>query len=73
MNLRLFIPAALIGAVVGLAIGFTVHKATGELGDFSVWISPTHYFGRPLEALIWMIGGIIVALAAAYLRTANSK
>jgi LDH2 family malate/lactate/ureidoglycolate dehydrogenase len=68
MNPRLFLAGAVIGAVLGLAIGYVTHKATGGLGDFFVWINPEHFFGRFHDAMSWMIGGIVVGIAATFLR-----
>jgi hypothetical protein len=63
-----------IGAVVGLAIGYTVHRATGHSENFVTWINPlstiSYYW---TDGLAWMIGGIIVGLAAAYLPPKNSN
>jgi hypothetical protein len=63
-----------IGAVVGLAIGYTVHRATGHSEDFITWINPlstiSYYW---TDGLAWMMGGIIVGLAAASLPPRNSN
>jgi hypothetical protein len=63
-----------IGAVVGLAIGYTVHRATGHSENFIAWINPlssiSYYW---TGGFAWMIGGIIVGLAASYLLPENSN
>jgi hypothetical protein len=63
-----------IGAVVGLAIGYTVHRATGHSENFITWINPlstiSYYW---TDGLAWMMGGIIVGLAAASLPPRNSN
>jgi hypothetical protein len=70
MYLRRLVASAVIGAVLGLAIGYVAYKATGGLFDFSGWITQFG-FGRPLDALLWALGGAIVGAAAAYLRNLN--
>jgi hypothetical protein len=51
MKVRIFIPAVLIGAVFGLAIGFTVHQATTYGTDnFAVWVSDV-YSGYNYDSL----------------------
>jgi hypothetical protein len=63
-----------IGAVVGLAIGYTVHRATGHSENFITWINPlstiSYYW---TDGLAWMMGGLIVGLAAASLPPRNSN
>jgi H+/Cl- antiporter ClcA len=73
MNLRIFIPAIVIGAVVGLAVGYITFKATGGRVDFVVWISPDHPSGHATDALMWMIGAMVVAGAVAFLRRGISN
>lgn len=62
MNTRL-LSILIIGAVVGLAIGFSVNvHSRGSL--FFSWIT-----GRTWQdALAWLVGGVAVAVAVAYLR-----
>lgn len=64
-----------IGAVVGLAIGYVVHRATGHSENFITWINPlstvSYYW---TDGLAWMIGGIIVGgLAAISIPSKNSN
>jgi hypothetical protein len=62
MNTRL-LSILIIGAMMGLAIGFSVHEFSRG-GVFFAWIT-----GRTWQdALVWLIGGIIVAAAVAYLK-----
>jgi hypothetical protein len=61
MNIRL-LPAMIIGAVLALAIGYSVHELSGG-GLFREWVR--------LDAddvVVWLIGGIIVAVAATFLK-----
>lgn len=63
-----------IGAVVGLPIGYAVHRATGHSANFITWINPlstvSYYW---TDGLAWIIGGIIVGLVAAYIPPKNSN
>jgi len=63
-----------IGAVFGPTIGYTVHRATGHSENFITWINPlstiSYYW---TDGLAWMMGGIIVGLAAASLPPRNSN
>ena len=68
----LFLPAILIGIIVGLAIGYIAYKATGGPLNFHGWMA-NEYFGNPVGAFQWAIGGVIVAVAAAYIRARNSN
>lgn len=62
MNIRL-LSILIIGAMLGLAIGFSVHELSRG-GVFFAWIT-----GRTWQdALVWLVGGIIVAAAVAYLK-----
>jgi hypothetical protein len=72
MNIRPFIALGIIGAIVGLAIGYVAYKATGGLFDIYNWAT-REFGGRPLDALFWTIGGAAVGFALAYLRSLNSK
>lgn len=62
MNPRL-LAILVIGAVLGLATGFGVNTLShGSV--FFVWIT-----GRTWQdALAWLVGGVILAVAVAYLR-----
>lgn len=62
MNIRL-LSILIIGAMLGLAIGFSVHELSRG-GVFFAWI--TGHTGQ--DALVWLVGGIIVAAAVAYLK-----
>jgi hypothetical protein len=62
MNKRL-VSVLVIGAVLGLAIGFTVNKfAGGSL--FLDWITRRTW----QDALAWMVGGTAVSYAVTVLR-----
>jgi hypothetical protein len=72
MNIGPFIALGVIGAILGLAIGYVAYKATG--GFFDIWSWATHpYSGRRVDALFWTIGGAAIGVAAAYFRATNSK
>jgi hypothetical protein len=62
MNPRM-LSILVIGAVLGLATGFAVNTlAHGSV--FIVWLT-----GRTWQdAVVWLVGGVIVAVAVAYLR-----
>jgi hypothetical protein len=71
MRAKTFIPAILIGAVFGLAIGFTVHRATTYGTDnFTVWVSDV-YSGYNYDSLFWTLGGVIVAAAIVLILAKN--
>jgi hypothetical protein len=73
MKMPIFIASGVIGAVLGLATGFVTYKATaGWTVDFVRWAT-NESWGHPLDALCWTIGGIIVGIAAAYIRSLNSN
>lgn len=61
-----------IGAVVGLPIGYAVHRATGHSANFITWINPlstvSHYW---TDGLAWIIGGIWLRLI--YLRKIQTE
>ena len=67
---RLLIPASLIGAVLGLAIGFAVEKTSGpgHSRTFASWIS----WNGP-DVCAWAVGGIIIGGAAAFMWRSNSS
>lgn len=72
LNLRTAIPASMIGAVVGLAIGYTVASFAGSAGSFLVWAGfDQKYVDHADDAVAWAIGGAIVAISAAFLRRQN--
>jgi UPF0716 family protein affecting phage T7 exclusion len=60
------ISAAVIGAVVGLAIGFTVHDLSGGYVSFRSWIHVTASVGS-YNPIYWLLSGVIVAVAAVFL------
>jgi hypothetical protein len=62
-RVRLF-PAIVIGAMLGLAIS---HFTKGPYFEFWV-VGP-----NADRVLVWMIGGIVVGIAATYLRPPNSN
>jgi hypothetical protein len=68
MTQRLF-PAGAIGAVIGLAIGYTVEKLSHDhVGDFWDWINPPNlFFGEGRDPIFWLVGGITVASATVIL------
>jgi hypothetical protein len=68
MKRLFYLPAILIS---GLTIGYFVYKATGGPLSFHGWIA-NEYFGHPVGAFLWTIGGVAVAVTAAYTRTRNS-
>jgi len=74
LNLKTIIPAAIIGAVVGLAIGYTVFSLASGIGSFVVWAGlDSMYIDHAEDALAWAIGGAIVGAAAAFLWRQNSN
>jgi hypothetical protein len=62
MNKRL-VSVLIIGAVFGLAIGFSVHKFSGG-GLFFDWITRRTW----QDALAWLVGGTAVSWAVTVLR-----
>src|ERR1700730_11517010 len=59
MNVRQLVAAGVIGAVVGLAVGFVTHRAGGF--DFFDWLKY-----EQSDAASWLVGGIIVGVAATF-------
>jgi uncharacterized membrane-anchored protein YitT (DUF2179 family) len=68
----LFLPAILIGIIVGLAAGYMAYKATGGPLNFHGWMA-NEYFGNPVGAFQWAVGGAIVAVVAVYIRAKDSN
>lgn len=65
----ILIAAGVIGAIVGLAIGFSVFQVSG--GHYNiVGFTIEHHRGR--DALFWLFGGAIVAGAIAFLASPSS-
>jgi len=59
---------AVIGAVVGLAVGYAIFASTYPLPyGFIEWLSDTHA-NRLADALLWTTLGAIVGGAVAYIR-----
>jgi hypothetical protein len=76
LNPRTVIPAAIIGAVIGLAIGYTVASLQrGGVSSFMIWVGfgDPRYVDHAGDALAWAIGGAIVGAAAAFLWRPNSN
>ena len=48
------------------------HKATGGPLNFHGWMT-NEYFGHPVSAFLWAIGGVLVAVIVAYIKTKNSN
>jgi hypothetical protein len=67
VKLRTLFPAIVIGAILGLALGYTLNRVTAGIDDFSIWISDA-YTGYNYDALFWTLGGVIVAWAIAFIR-----
>lgn len=62
MNQRLVL-VLIVGALLGLAIGFSVHKFSGG-GLFFDWITRRTW----QDALAWLVGGTAVTWAVTVLR-----
>jgi uncharacterized membrane-anchored protein YitT (DUF2179 family) len=67
MRRMLFLPALLVGLIVGLTIGYIAYKITGGTLNFHGWLA-NEYFGHPIGALLWAVGGALVAMAATYFK-----
>jgi hypothetical protein len=67
MRRLLYLPALLAGLIVGLVVGYVWYKISGGDLNFHGWLA-NEYFGDPVGALRWAIGGAIVFLAAMYLK-----
>ncbi len=73
MKIGQIIAFIVIGTVVSLALGYTVHRATGGIGYFTAWINGISLFGHYDDATAWTMGGIIIGAAIGYLYSQNSK
>ena len=75
MYLKTVIPSAIIGAVIGVALGFTVASLSGTASfGFMLWAGlKIAGAGHGGDALAWTIGGALVGAAAAFLRRPNSN
>jgi hypothetical protein len=72
-NRRLF-PAMIIGAVLGVAFGYTVHKLSKDgVGDFLIWINHKYLMSGNYDVYFWATGGAIVAATAAFMWPKNSN
>ena len=71
MNVRWLAAGGVIGALVGLAMGYVSYRATAHNAfDFFVWTGldeSLRHVAHSTDALAWMIGGIIVGVAATFL------
>jgi uncharacterized membrane protein (Fun14 family) len=56
MNVRLLLPAIVMGTVIGLAVGYSVYKVSGGIDDFVGWMSPSLLFGGDYDGYFWMTG-----------------
>ncbi len=68
--LRNYVPAVIIGAILGLAIGFAVYQLSG--GTYNI-VGYVLEFHRSRDALFWILGGVFVAGAVAFLAAPNVK
>ena len=57
----------LIGIIIGLATGYIAYKVAGGPLNFHGWTA-NEYFGHPVGAFLWAIGGAFVAVIAAFIR-----
>jgi hypothetical protein len=75
VNAKTAIPAGIIGAVIGLAVGFTVASLRPYgASSFVQWLGlEPNLIGHPSDALAWAAGGILVALASTFLWRPNSN
>jgi hypothetical protein len=78
LNPRTLIPATIIGAVISLAIGYTVASMkVGGAFSFMIWAGLDSKYsadlGRADDAMAWVIGGAIVGAAAAFMWRPNSN
>ncbi len=60
----------MLGAILGLAIGFSVHQLSGGQYNIVGFIVEYH---RGRDAVFWLLGGIIVAGAITFLMAPNAK
>jgi gas vesicle protein len=77
MDPKTIIPAAIIGAVIGVAAGYTVASLSKfATFGFMIWAgldSQYANFSHAGDALAWTIGGAIVGAAGAFLLRPNSN
>ena len=72
LNVGTFAAFTLMGAILGLATGFSIYKISGGFQTFLHWISTEGYLdAHPDDAAAWTIGGLIVGAAVGYLRGRN--
>lgn len=75
MNLQKLFLSLIIGAVLGLALGYSVYTigGKGSAPDFIYWVNRRNIFSgdRYYDAYFWALGGIIVAGAINLLRSKN--
>jgi len=72
MNRLLLLPAILVGIIIGLAIGYVAYKITGGSLNFHGWMA-NEYFGQPVGAFLWAIGGALAAVIAAHIKARSSN
>ncbi len=68
--LKKYIPAAIIGGLLGLAIGFAVYQLSGGAYNIVGYFAELH---RSRDALFWIVGGIFIAGAITFLFAPNAK
>lgn len=61
MSVQRFIPAIVLGAVLGIAAGYSIYKIGGGRLDFLKWANPIYVFGGGYDVYLWAVGGVIVA------------
>jgi hypothetical protein len=77
MNLQRFLLSLLIGAVLGLALGYSIYMIgdRGAVPDFLYWVNRKNMFSGDhyYDAYFWALGGMVVAGAINLLRSKNSN
>ena len=68
--LKNYVPAVIIGGIVGLAVGFAIYEMSG--GTYNI-VGYVFEFHRGRDALFWMFGGIFVGGAITFLCAPNAK
>jgi hypothetical protein len=68
--LKNYVPAAIIGGLLGLAIGFAVYQLSGGAYNIVGYFAEFH---RSRDALFWIVGGIFTAGAITFLCAPNAK
>jgi len=63
----------ILGAILGLAVGFITYNATGGAVDFLTWVSPGSFGNNARDALVWAIGGVSVGATAGYILGEHSN